>query len=64
VWHIENRLHWIHDMTFREDAHQARTGTGPAAATVLRNTAIGRHRTNGEPTIARATRRPLTSSKP
>ncbi len=44
-------------MTFREDAHQARTGNGPAVAVVLRNTAIGYHRSNGEPNIARATRR-------
>jgi hypothetical protein len=21
-WHIENRLHWVRDMTFRGDAHQ------------------------------------------
>lgn len=56
-WHIENRLHWVRDETFREDAHTARTGTGPAVAAVLRNTAIGFHRSNGEPNIARATRR-------
>jgi predicted transposase YbfD/YdcC len=56
-WHIENRLHWVRDVTFREDAHQARTGNGPAIAAVLRNTAIGYHRTNGETNIARATRR-------
>jgi predicted transposase YbfD/YdcC len=56
-WHIENRLHWVRDVTFAEDAHQARTGNGPAVAAVLRNTAIGYHRSNGEPNIARATRR-------
>ncbi|BCB74827.1 hypothetical protein ACFQ1L_34560 [Phytohabitans flavus] len=56
-WHIENRLHWIRDVTLREDAHQARTGNGPAVAAVLRNTAIGYHRSNGETNIARATRR-------
>jgi predicted transposase YbfD/YdcC len=56
-WHIENRLHWIRDVTFTEDAHQARTGNGPAVTAVLRNTAIGYHRSNGEPNIARATRR-------
>jgi hypothetical protein len=53
-WDIENRLHWIRDVTLREDAHQARTGNGPA---VLRNTAIGYHRANGGTNIARATRR-------
>jgi predicted transposase YbfD/YdcC len=56
-WHIENRLHWVRDETFGEDAHQARTSNGPAVAAVLRNTAIGYHRSNGEPNIARATRR-------
>src|SRR6266480_2627335 len=56
-WHIENRLHWIRDVTLREDAHQARTGNGPAVAAVLRISAIGYHRSNGETNIARATRR-------
>jgi predicted transposase YbfD/YdcC len=56
-WQIENQLHWVRDVTFDEDAHQARTGNGPAVAAVLRNTAIGYHRSNGEPNIARATRR-------
>jgi predicted transposase YbfD/YdcC len=55
-WHIENRLHWIRDVTLHEDAHQAHTGNGPAVAAVLRNTAIGYHRTNGQTNIARATR--------
>jgi predicted transposase YbfD/YdcC len=56
-WQIENQLHWVRDVTFDEDAHQARTGNGPAVAAVLRNTAIGYHRSNGEPNTARATRR-------
>jgi hypothetical protein len=28
-WSIENRLHWIRDMTFAEDHSQVRTGHGP-----------------------------------
>ncbi|WP_236647366.1 MULTISPECIES: transposase [Micromonospora] len=56
-WHIENRVHHVRDVTFREDLHQARTGTGPAVLATLRNTSIGYHRTNGEANIARATRR-------
>ncbi|GIE46457.1 ISAs1 family transposase [Actinoplanes lobatus] len=55
-WHIENRLHHVRDVTFREDQHQARTGTGPAVIATLRNTAIGWHRTTGATNIARATR--------
>jgi predicted transposase YbfD/YdcC len=56
-WHIENRVHYVRDVTLREDAHQARTGNGPAVFATLRNTAIGYHRSNGETNIARATRR-------
>jgi predicted transposase YbfD/YdcC len=56
-WHIENRVHYVRDVTLREDAHQARTGNGPAVFATLRNTAIGYHRSNGDTNIARATRR-------
>jgi predicted transposase YbfD/YdcC len=56
-WLIENWVHHVRDVTFREDLHQARTGTGPAIMATLRNTAIGYHRLNGGTNIARATRR-------
>jgi hypothetical protein len=56
-WHIENKIHYVRDVTLREDAHQARTGNGPAVFATLRNTAIGYHRINGETNIAQATRR-------
>ncbi|WP_198320509.1 hypothetical protein [Actinosynnema pretiosum] len=49
-WLIENQVHHVRDVTFREDLHQARTGTGPAVIATLRNTAIGWHRTNATPT--------------
>jgi predicted transposase YbfD/YdcC len=55
-WHIENRLHHVRDVTYREDLHQARTSNGPAVIATLRNTAIGWHRTTGATNIARATR--------
>lgn len=56
-WHIENRLHWVRDMTLREDEQRATTSNGPAVFAVLRNTAIGYHRSTNEPNIARAIRR-------
>lgn len=56
-WHIENRLHYVRDVTLREDAHQARTGNGPAVFATLRNTAIGYHHIDGATNIAEATRR-------
>lgn len=39
-WQIENALHWVRDVTFDEDRHQLRTGTGPQVMATLRNTAI------------------------
>jgi hypothetical protein len=54
---VAHPAHWIRDVVFAEDAHQARTRNGPAVAAVLRNTAIGYHRSNGETNIVRATRR-------
>ncbi|WP_236647218.1 ISAs1 family transposase, partial [Micromonospora sicca] len=49
-WHIENRVHHVRDVTFREDLHQARTGTGPAVLATLRNTSIGYHPPTARPT--------------
>jgi predicted transposase YbfD/YdcC len=55
-WQIENRVHYVRDVTLREDEHQARTGNGPAVFATLRNTSIGYHRVNGATNIAEATR--------
>lgn len=51
---MENKLHWVKDVTLREDEQRARTANGPAVFSVLRDTAIGHHRTGGETSIARA----------
>lgn len=59
-WHLENRLHWVRDMTFAEDHSQIRTGHGPAVMATLRNLAISIHRrhcaTNIAANLAAATR--------
>lgn len=39
-WCIENKSHYSRDVTFREDAHQARTGNGPQHMAAVRNTVI------------------------
>lgn len=39
-WEIENRLHWVRDVTFGEDLSQVRTGAGPRMMATLRNLAI------------------------
>jgi predicted transposase YbfD/YdcC len=56
-WTIENGLHWVRDMTFAEDASQARTGTTPQVMACLRNLAIGVLSRAGPVNLAAALRR-------
>jgi predicted transposase YbfD/YdcC len=56
-WHIENKLHWVRDVTFDEDRSQVRTGRIPQVMAVLRNVAISLLRICGAENIAAATRR-------
>jgi len=55
-WQIENRLHWVRDVTFGEDASQIRAGHGPRVMATLRNLAISLLRPAGHRTIATAVR--------
>jgi predicted transposase YbfD/YdcC len=56
-WHIENKSHWVRDVTFDEDRSQVRSGSIPQVMAALRNLAIGLMRLAGEPNIAAACRR-------
>ena len=49
---MENRVHWVRDVTFREDASKVRTGSLPRAMATLRNLAIGLIRLAGYTRIA------------
>jgi len=55
-WSIENRLHWVRDVTYAEDLSTIRTGNAPAVMATLRNLAISRHRLAGAHNIAAAAR--------
>jgi predicted transposase YbfD/YdcC len=55
-WAIENRLHWVRDVTYDEDRSQVRTHTGPRAMASLRNLALSILRINGATNIAQAIR--------
>jgi predicted transposase YbfD/YdcC len=39
-WGIENRLHWVLDMTFREDESRIRKDNAPHNATILKHMAL------------------------
>jgi predicted transposase YbfD/YdcC len=51
-WTIENKVHWVRDVTFREDSSQVRTGPRPRIMATLRNIAIGLIRQAGYRKIA------------
>lgn len=55
-WSIENKLHWVRDVTFDEDRCQIRTGAAPQVMAALRNTVIGLLRLRGVRNIAAALR--------
>ncbi|WP_372512205.1 transposase [Frankia umida] len=56
-WTIENRVHWVRDVTYREDTSKVRTGPLPRLMATLRNLAIGLIRLAGHPRIAPTIRR-------
>lgn len=39
-WHVENSLHWVLDIAFREDESRLRKGNGPQNFAVLRHIAL------------------------
>jgi hypothetical protein len=55
-WTVEDRLHYVRDVTFREDTSQVRTGTAPRAMATFRNLAVSTIRFAGRANIAHARR--------
>lgn len=55
-WVIENRVHYVRDVTMGEDAHQMYTGNAPHALAALRNALLNSLRHAGWTNIAAALR--------
>jgi len=55
-WEIENRLHWVRDVTYLEDKSLVRTGNAPRVMASLRSLAISLLRLDGHANIAAANR--------
>lgn len=55
-WGIENRLHYVRDQTFGEDASRIRKDNGPIVMATARNTAIALCRRNNTPNLAASRR--------
>lgn len=56
-WSIENKIHWVRDVTFREDSSRVRTDSRPRIMTTLRNLVIGLIRQAGHTRIAATIRK-------
>lgn len=56
-WTIENRSHYVRDVSLGEDASRIRKGSGPQVMAALRNLAIGLLRSTGAENIAAVMRR-------
>ena len=51
-WGIENRVHWVPDVTFDEDRCQIRSGSAPQVLAALRNLVISLVRSAGHSNVA------------
>ena len=56
-WTIENRSHYVRDVSLGEDASRIRKASGPEVMAALRNLAIGFLRSTGATNIAESLRR-------
>jgi predicted transposase YbfD/YdcC len=58
-WEVENRVHWVLDVVFREDAHRARSGYAASNLSLLRKIALNLlrlHTTPGDRTSLKGRR--------
>lgn len=55
-WGIENGLHWVKDVTFKEDASHVKTAQAPENTSVFRNIVINVFRANNYTNLAQAQR--------
>ena len=55
-WSIENKLHYVRDVTMGEDACRVRKGSGPQVLAGIRNSVIALARRDGWTNIAAALR--------
>ncbi len=56
-WSIENKIHWVRDVVYREDLSRVRTASRPRIMVTLRNMAIGLIRQAGHTKIAATIRK-------
>jgi len=55
-WHIENRVHYVCDVSLGEDACRVRSGAGPRVLSAVRRTVLSTLRLQGVTNVAEALR--------
>lgn len=55
-WEIENSLHWVKDVTLKEDASKIKMGNAPQNMSTIKNIGINLFRKNNYNNIAQAMR--------
>lgn len=55
-WQIENSLHWVKDVTYKEDASTIKKGNAPQNLSTLKNISINIFRKNNYTNLAQAMR--------
>ena len=55
-WGVENRLHWVLDVVFREDLARFRSGDGPQNMAIIRHTTLNLL-SRAKPTVSLKNRR-------
>jgi predicted transposase YbfD/YdcC len=55
-WEIENSLHWVKDVTFKEDESKIKMGNAPQNISTIKNIGINILRTNNYTNMAQAIR--------
>lgn len=63
-WGIENRSHYVRDVTMGEDASRISSGAAPQIMAAFRNAAIGFLRSRGVVNVAEALRRNASQVRP
>lgn len=63
-WGIENRLHWVLDVAFNEDANRTRKGNGPECSAILRHIVLNLLRQDPIPFGSIKTRRMRAALSP
>ena len=60
-WGIENSVHWVLDVSFREDESRVRTGNAPENMAIMRHAALNLLRHDQDSKISIKARRKLAA---